>query len=136
MRLRLARLAPGILVAGLLTVARRPAPSPGSPALATPLRRGQDGWRLLRDHGVRRVTSGSMPPPTQFDGTFWGDYTGLSAVDTAFPAWSDTCDPALFLCPGTGVPGSPPAVCQRSASNAAVANDQEIYTAAVKVPSS
>jgi hypothetical protein len=92
------------------------------------------GSRNLRDFGVRRVTSGSMPPPTQFDGTFWGDYTGLSAVDTAFPVWSDTRNPALFLCPGTGVPGTPPAVCQRTAINAAVANDQEIYTAAVRVP--
>ena len=93
------------------------------------------GSRNLRDFGVRRVTTSSMPPPTQFDGIFWGDYTGLSAVDTAFPAWSDTRNPALFLCPGTGVPGVPPAVCQRSAINAAVANDQEIYAAAVRVPS-
>jgi hypothetical protein len=93
------------------------------------------GSRNLRDFGVQRVTSSSMPPRTRFDGTFWGDYTGLSAVDTAFPVWSDTRNPALFLCPGTGVPGTPPAVCQRSAINAAVGNDQEIYTAAVKVPS-
>jgi hypothetical protein len=94
------------------------------------------GSRNLRDFGVRRVTTSSMPPPTQFDGTFYGDYTGLSAIDTAHPAWSDTRNPALFLCPGTGAPGVPPAVCQRSAINAAVANDQEIYTAAVEVPSS
>lgn len=94
------------------------------------------GSRNLRDFGVTRVTSSSMPPPSQFDGTFWGDYTGMSAVDTAFPAWSDTRNPALFLCPGTGVPGVPPAVCQRSALTAAVANDQEVYTAEVKVPSS
>jgi hypothetical protein len=58
----------------------------------------------------------------------------MAAVTTAFPAWSDTRDPALFLCPGTGQPGVPPAVCQAPASNAAVANDQEIYTAEVRVP--
>jgi len=92
------------------------------------------GSRDLSRFAVTRVTSSSMPPPTQFTGTFWGDYTGLAAVTTAFPAWSDTRDPALFLCPGTGQPGVPPAVCQAPASNAAVANDQEIYAAEVRVP--
>ena len=37
-------------------------------------------------------------------------------------------------CPGTGVAGVPPAVCLGSASNAAVANDQDVYTDAVSVP--
>jgi hypothetical protein len=92
------------------------------------------GSRDLKRFGVRRVTSSSMPPPTQFDGTFWGDYTGLTALTTAFPAWSDTRNPALFLCPGSGTPGVPPALCQAPASNAAVANDQEIYTAEVRIP--
>ncbi len=29
---------------------------------------------------VTRVSSSSMPPPTQFSGTFWGDYAGLTAA--------------------------------------------------------
>ena len=92
------------------------------------------GSRNLHDYAVKRVTTSSMPPPTQFAGTFWGDYTGLTAVTSAFPAWSDTRNPALFLCPGTGQPGVPPQLCQAPAANAAVANDQDIYTAEVAVP--
>jgi hypothetical protein len=92
------------------------------------------GSRNLHDYAVKRVTTSSMPPPTQFAGTFWGDYTGMTAVTSAFPAWSDTRNPALFLCPGTGQPGVPPELCQAPAANAAVANDQEIYTAEVSVP--
>jgi hypothetical protein len=84
--------------------------------------------------GVKRVTSSSMPPPTQFGGLFWGDYAGLTATDQAHPIWSDTRNPDLFLCPGTGVPGVPPAVCLASASNAAVANDQDVYTQSLGVP--
>jgi hypothetical protein len=84
---------------------------------------------------VRRVTSSSLPPPTQFSGLFWGDYTGLAALDQAHPIWSDTRAPDLFLCPGTGAPGVPPAVCTAAAPNAAVANDQDIYTESTGVPS-
>jgi hypothetical protein len=76
-----------------------------------------------------------MPPPTQFEGLFWGDYAGLTALDKALPIWSDTRNPDLFLCPGTGVPGVPPSVCLGSASNAPVANDQDIYSDSVGVPS-
>ena len=85
--------------------------------------------------GVERVTSSSMPPPTQFSGTFWGDYAGLTALDQAHPLWSDTRAADLFLCPGTGAPGVPPAVCTAAAPNAAVANDQDIYTDSTGVPS-
>jgi hypothetical protein len=91
------------------------------------------GSRNLRDFAARRVTSSSMPPPTQFEGTFWGDYTGLAAHDTAFPVWSDTRNPALFLCPGTATPGVPPRVCAAPAVNAEVANDQEMFTDEVAV---
>jgi hypothetical protein len=79
---------------------------------------------------VNRVTSSSMPPPTQFGGTFFGDYTGLTAIDNAYPLWMDTRSPELFVCPNT----TPPAVCTGDASNASVANDQDIYTAALAVP--
>ena len=83
---------------------------------------------------VLRVTSGSMPPPTQFSGTFWGDYTGLTAVDNAYPFWSDTRDPDLFVCPGTATPGAPPALCGHEDFNGP-ANDQDVFTAALPVPS-
>jgi hypothetical protein len=93
------------------------------------------GSEDLARFGVKRVTSSSMPPPTQFEGVFWGDYTGLTAMDKALPIWSDTRNPNLFLCPGTGVPGVPPSVCLGSASNAPVANDQDVYMDTVGVPS-
>jgi hypothetical protein len=86
--------------------------------------------------GVKRVTSSSMPPPTQFDGTFFGDYTGLVAPSNANPLWMDTRSPELFVCPGTATSSSAPQLCTASASNAAVANDQELRTANVAVPSS
>jgi hypothetical protein len=93
------------------------------------------GSSSLERFGVRRVTSSSMPPPTQFAGGFFGDYTGLAADRLAYPAWSDTRNPAPVLCPGTGTPGNPPRLCVTPAPNAPYNNDQEIYTAAVRVPS-
>lgn len=91
------------------------------------------GSRNLARFATRRVTTSSMPPPTQFEGTFWGDYTGLAAYHgTAHPAWSDTRTPELFACP---VPsGQPPSLCVQEAANARIANDQEAFTAAVPVP--
>lgn len=91
----------------------------------------------LRDFATRRATSSSMPPPTEFAGVFWGDYAGLSAVNnnSAHPFWSDTRPLDVILCPGTGTPTSPPAVCTTSASNAERANDQDVFTTAMPVPS-
>ena len=90
----------------------------------------------LANFAVLRVTSSSMPPPTQFGGTFFGDYTGLTAVDNAYPLWMDTRDPELFLCPGTATRTTAPGLCTGSGSNGApVANDQDIFTAALPVPS-
>jgi hypothetical protein len=81
---------------------------------------------------VRRVTSASMPPATQFEGLFFGDYSGLAVSgETAYPHWVDTRAVAPFLCPGTGTPGVPPRTCAASAPNASVANDQDVYVAAV-----
>ena len=88
----------------------------------------------LTTFGVRRATSSSLPPPTQFSGSFWGDYAGLSALDTAHPIWSDTRNPEFFLCPGTGTSGTPPAACTASADNATVANTQDAFTASVPIP--
>jgi hypothetical protein len=83
----------------------------------------------------QRVTTTSMPPATEFNGTFFGDYAQLAAAGrTAYPVWSDTRTEDLFLCPGTGTPGSPPQVCSGAGVNFSPANDQDIYTAGVSVP--
>jgi hypothetical protein len=81
-----------------------------------------------------RATSSSMPPPTQFGGTFYGDYAGIAVTNrTAYPVWSDTRPVELFLCPGTGTTTTPPAVCQGGAANASIANDQDIYEVGVAI---
>jgi hypothetical protein len=88
---------------------------------------GQSGFK------VRRATSTSMPLPTQFpdaqgNSRFFGDYSGLSAQSGAHPLWMDTRTPDAFLCPGTGAPGVPPALCTATEPNGLLANDQTIYT--------
>jgi hypothetical protein len=88
--------------------------------------------------GAKRVTSSSMPPPTQFPdaqgrGQFYGDYIGMDAYDAAIPIWSDTRDPELFVCPGGGAPQ----VCTGTYAHPTgdvVANDEEIYAASVPIP--
>lgn len=93
------------------------------------------GSRDLSTFGATRVTSSSMPPPTQFEGTFWGDYTGLTvAGNTAYPNWSDTRAELSVLCPGTATRDRPPAVCGTSASNADRANDQDTVVRGLPVP--
>jgi hypothetical protein len=86
-----------------------------------------------------RVTTSSMPAPTEFYGTkggqFYGDYIGL-AVDknSAYPIWSDTRNIDLFLCPNSATgPGNPPKVCSATETNGQTANDQDIYTATVQL---
>lgn len=77
----------------------------------------------------RRVTSSSMPPPTQFLGTFMGDYMGLAVSASAVhPLWTDTRTVDEFLCPGTAAAGTPPRVCTGSAPNAPIANDQDAFS--------
>lgn len=94
----------------------------------------------IRNFNTVRVTSASMPTPTQFtntqgNGTFFGDYTGLSVIgNVAHPLWMDTRSPDLFLCPGTGAPGVPPALCTATEPNGHMANDQDIFSQAVTVP--
>jgi len=91
--------------------------------------------RDLVHFSATRITSSSMPPPSQFEGTFYGDYAGLSAAGGAIhPIWADTRTAELFLCPGTGTPLHPPAVCTGSAPNANPANNQEIFTVIVPSP--
>ncbi len=76
-----------------------------------------------------RATSSSMPPPTQFSGVFYGDYSGLAVTNAiAYPLWSDTRTVDEFAC------GSPPRVCAGTATNAPYANDQDAYTTGVPLP--
>jgi hypothetical protein len=88
----------------------------------------------LSAFSVMRATSASMPLPTQFpdtqgNSTFFGDYSGVTAVSGTHPLWMDTRDPDAFVCPGTGLPGVPPAVCSGAEPNGLLANDQNIFTA-------
>ena len=96
------------------------------------------GSHDLTNFGQTRVTSSSMPAPTQFEGPaggqLYGDYVWLSASDKAYPIWSDTRAKDLFLCPSTGTPGNPPQVCGATETNGLVANDEETFMSAVKVP--
>ncbi len=93
------------------------------------------GTRDGSSFGTTRVTTASMPPATQFAGAFFGDYSGLSAEDVAHPAWMDTRDPDLFACrDSAGNVTLPPGVCTASAPNAALANDENIYTEALAIP--
>jgi hypothetical protein len=96
------------------------------------------GSKDLSRFGTSRVTNSSMPPPTQFSGQFFGDYTGLDVSDQAHPLWMDTRDPDLFLCPGTGTPGTPPETCQGveggGPQQGLTANDEDIFTAGVPIP--
>ncbi len=92
----------------------------------------------LTTFAVQRVTSSSNPPPTQFSGIFMGDYSGLAAWDNAYPLWTDTRNPDVFVCEdGNGNVLAPPRVCTASAPGAPASplNDQDIYTAALPVPS-
>jgi hypothetical protein len=84
----------------------------------------------LAAFGTRRVTSSSMPPPTEFSAQFLGDYAGLAADDVAHPFWTDTRNPDLFLCPGAGAP----AACTGPAAGIGTANDEDVFTDTVGVP--
>jgi hypothetical protein len=93
------------------------------------------GTRNGSDFATVRVTTSSMPPPTEFSGGFYGDYSALSADDVAHPVWMDTRDPELFACrDSAGQVVLPPRRCTAAADNAAVANDQNIYTRALSIP--
>ena len=88
----------------------------------------------LKTFDVQRVTSSSMPTPTEFpdsqgNSLFMGDYNGLAASESVSPIWPDTRKVDLFLCPGTGTPGNPPKTCTLTTPSGLQANDQEIFTA-------
>jgi hypothetical protein len=86
-----------------------------------------------------RVTSSPMPPPTEFAGLFFGDYTGLAGIDNAYPIWMDTRNPDVFICPGTATTTTAPALCGGKVAltpgNPLPANDQDVYVASLPVPS-
>jgi hypothetical protein len=86
-----------------------------------------------RQFHTARVTSSSMPPPTQFAGTYMGDYSGLTAADDAHPVWTDTRDRAVFVCPGTGQPGVPPTLCNMTTPGGVTSNNQEIFTSSLSL---
>jgi hypothetical protein len=88
----------------------------------------------LARFGVARATTAASPPPTQFAGVFWGDYTGLTAPGLAHPIWGDTRNPELVRCPGSGTPGNPPQTCTTTASNASRANDEDVFMRAMPIP--
>lgn len=81
-----------------------------------------------------RATGSSMPPPTEFGGVFWGDYTGADAAQLVKPAWSDTRSRDIFVCPGTGQPGVPPQLCGIQPAGGPADNDQDILTTSVAAP--
>jgi hypothetical protein len=96
------------------------------------------GSANLVNFATVRVTSSSMPAPTQFEGPaggqFYGDYIGLTAGTQAHLAWSDTRNNDLFVCPGTATAGNPPKLCGAIEDNGQKANDEESFTATLNVP--
>jgi hypothetical protein len=93
----------------------------------------------LRTFVTQRVTTSSMPAPTEFygvkGGLFYGDYQGLAVSSKAYPVWSDTRNKSVFLCPHSATgPGNPPKLCLGIEDNGQYANDEDMYTASVSVP--
>ena len=69
---------------------------------------------------VLRVTTVSLPPPSEFAGVFNGDYNTLAVSgSTAHFTWSDTRNPGVTSCPG-----NVDAICT-------FGNDEDDYTASV-----
>lgn len=69
---------------------------------------------------VLRVTTVSLPPPSEFLGTFNGDYNTLAVSgSTAHFTWTDTRNPGVTSCPG-----NVDAICT-------FGNDEDDYTASV-----
>ena len=94
------------------------------------------GSMNLSTFGTNRVTSASMPPPTEFpdaqgNSLFFGDYSGLDAGNgRAHPLWMDTRNVDLFVCTALGSPTP----CTATAPNGLRANDEDIFTANMGIP--
>ncbi|MDQ6728997.1 MAG: hypothetical protein M3022_01490 [Actinomycetota bacterium] len=96
---------------------------------------GEPGHGRLRpDPGDLELDARPDPVRGPKGGRFYGDYTGLAALDKAHPLWSDTRSRDLFVCPGTATPGNPPALCGATEPNGQQANDQDIFTSTLGVP--
>jgi hypothetical protein len=101
----------------------------GSMDVSISLAKG-DGQNALA-FSQRRVTSSSMPVPTEFpdaqgNSVFFGDYTGLAAANDAHPLWMDTRGADLFDC------GTPPSTCTATEPSGVQANDEDIFTARIE----
>ena len=82
-----------------------------------------------------RATTGSMPPPTQFEGQFFGDYSGMTARNRVHPFWMDTRDLGVFSCrDANGAVVQPPSTCTGPSPYADRANDQNVYTRTMPLP--
>ena len=82
---------------------------------------------------VRRPSTakGTLPSSTSCVG-------GIDASKDAHPLWMDTRDSDLFLCPGSAVPGTPPATGTGTEiggpQDGVTVNDEEIFTQGVPIP--
>ncbi len=69
-----------------------------------------------------RVSKVSSPPPTEFSGTFYGDYNALSVVGSnAWVTWTDDRNPGLTSCPS-----NPDAICT-------LGQDEDAFAARVRL---
>ena len=57
-----------------------------------------------------------------------------TAGNVAIPFWADSRPTDLFLCQGTGKKGVPPSVCEAAGGNASLANDEDVFAQATKLP--
>ena len=119
------------------TASSRSTTTTGSTAMTR--RRARPTSRLSGTQGPREVRqqarhvvvdAGADAVRWRAGGQFYGDYIWLdTAGNDAFPIWSDTRDPDLFLCPGTGTPGNPPTLCTATENTGLQANDENTYMA-------
>jgi hypothetical protein len=55
--------------------------------------------------------------------------------EQAHPVWSDTRAVDVFVCPGTATgPGNRPQLCTATEPNGLTANDEEMYTDSMNIP--
>ena len=81
---------------------------------------GATDYSVTVGRHTSRVSTVSSPPPTEFGGTFYGDYNTLSVSgSTAWVTWTDDRNPGVTSCPG-----NPDAICS-------LGNDEDDFAAAV-----
>jgi hypothetical protein len=89
---------------------------------------GNDDTSGASDYSVsvnghsQRITTVSSPPPTEFGGSFYGDYNVLSVVgNRAWVTWTDDRNPGLTSCPG-----NPDGICT-------LGQDEDVFAAKVNL---